>query len=40
MKSFKQFVIEDSATVEKINALKSKVEAFAEGFPMPGFDNH
>ncbi|CAH1795454.1 unnamed protein product [Owenia fusiformis] len=38
LKEFRAKVKEDQAVREKINTLKSEVEAFAEKFPMPGFN--
>ncbi|XP_046337403.2 serine hydroxymethyltransferase, mitochondrial-like [Haliotis rufescens] len=39
LKDFKEFLVEDSATVEKMRTLKAEVNDFAKTFPMPGFDD-
>ena len=39
MKDFKAFVLEDAETQKMIGELKAKVETFARGFNMPGFDD-
>ena len=36
---FKAFVLSDAATTAKIQDLRSRVETFARGFSMPGFDD-
>jgi len=40
LKAFKAFVLEDEEAVAKIADLRSRVEAFASKFRMPGYDNH
>ena len=40
LKAFKEHVISDAATVEKIADLRKRVSEFASAFPMPGFDGH
>ncbi len=39
LKEFKAKCVEDEQIKAKIDALRSEVEAFAEQFPMPGFDD-
>lgn len=36
---FKEFVMKDEKTAEKITNLKQRVEEFADRFPIPGFDS-
>ena len=38
-KAFKEFLPKDSEAMSKIEDLKSRVEAFACKFPIPGFDD-
>ena len=38
LKEFKDFVMEDAETQQKISALKEEVIAFAQTYSMPGFD--
>ena len=39
LKIFKEFLLSDEGTKRSIEELKVKVEAFAEKFPMPGFED-
>ncbi|KAL5508867.1 hypothetical protein EMCRGX_G004127 [Ephydatia muelleri] len=39
LKIFKEFLLSDESTKRSIEELKVKVEAFAEKFPMPGFED-
>lgn len=39
-KTFKEFVNTDSSAQQKVKELRDRVEAFADAYPMPGFDNH
>lgn len=36
LKEFKEFVISDAGIIKQLDSLRSEVEEFAEGFPMPG----
>ena len=38
--AFLKFIKTDPTTLDKIAKLRAKVEEFARGFPMPGFDDH
>lgn len=38
MKEFKQFVMSDSGVQSKVADLRARVEKFATGFDMPGFE--
>ena len=38
LKEFKAYLLENADTQSQIEALKSEVQAFSKGFPMPGFD--
>lgn len=38
LQDFKNFLLEDKETVERIANLRQRVEKFARAFPMPGFD--
>jgi glycine hydroxymethyltransferase len=40
LKDYNDFLDSDSVMQAKCKSLKSRVIAFAETFPMPGFDNH
>ncbi|XP_056316661.1 serine hydroxymethyltransferase, mitochondrial [Danio aesculapii] len=40
LSDFKSFLLEDAETVSRIADLRSRVEAFARPFPMPGFHDH
>jgi len=40
LKDFKDFLVNDGATVEKLEKLRKEVEKFSRKFPMPGFDNY
>lgn len=39
LKEFKAFLLADAGTQSKIADLKSRVEAFADGYIMPGFQD-
>ena len=38
LKEFKAYLLENADAQSQIEALKSEVQAFSKGFPMPGFD--
>lgn len=38
LQDFKNFLLEDKDTVQRIADLRQRVEKFARAFPMPGFD--
>ncbi|XP_073432941.1 serine hydroxymethyltransferase, mitochondrial isoform X1 [Dendrobates tinctorius] len=38
LQDFKNFLLEDQATVQRIADLRQRVEKFARAFPMPGFE--
>ncbi|XP_077103964.1 serine hydroxymethyltransferase, mitochondrial-like [Siphateles boraxobius] len=40
LSDFKSFLLEDAETASRIADLRSRVEAFARPFPMPGFHDH
>lgn len=40
LKEFKENVLNDETTKQKLAQLRSEVESFARSFPMPGFENH
>lgn len=40
LKDFKENLLKDSTTIEKLDALRKEVEEFASKFPIPGFDEH
>ena len=40
LKDFKEFLEKDGETIGKLKGLRAKVEEFASGFPMPGFEDH
>ena len=39
LKEFKEFLLSDEATKEKIADLKKRVEEFASTFPLPGLED-
>lgn len=39
LKEFKEFLLTDEGTKEKIADLKKRVEEFASAFPLPGLDD-
>ena len=39
LKIFKEFLLNDEGTKRSIEELKGRVEAFADRFPIPGFDD-
>ena len=39
MKEFREYVLQNQGAVQKIAALKTKVEEFARSYPMPGMDD-
>ena len=39
LKIFKDFLLTDEVTKKAIEGLGTRVEAFAERFPIPGFDD-
>jgi len=39
LKDFKTYLLEDAGIQAKIQNLKSEVNDYASGFPMPGFDD-
>ncbi|XP_033077478.1 serine hydroxymethyltransferase, mitochondrial isoform X6 [Trachypithecus francoisi] len=40
LQDFKSFLLKDSETSQRLADLRQRVEQFARGFPMPGFDEH
>lgn len=40
LKEFKEHVVNDETTKQKLKQLRGEVESFARGFPMPGYDDH
>lgn len=39
LKEFKEFLLTDEGTKEKIADLKKRVEEFASAFPLPGLED-
>ncbi|XP_030052502.1 serine hydroxymethyltransferase, mitochondrial isoform X2 [Microcaecilia unicolor] len=40
VQDFKNFLLEDQETVQRLTELRQRVEKFARSFPMPGFQDH